>query len=72
MARKTMASRFVVGENDVIEELKTTSENSTTRKSTNLLVGVFKKRVGREGMSIKKHRRRFKNLTSNSQLLTYE
>jgi hypothetical protein len=31
MARKTMASRFVVGENDVIEELKTTSENSTTR-----------------------------------------
>jgi hypothetical protein len=38
-----MASLFVVGDNDVIEELKTSSENSTTRKSTNLWVGVFKK-----------------------------
>ena len=31
-----MASRFVVADNDVIEELKTSSENSNTRKSTNL------------------------------------
>ena len=38
-----MASRFVVADNDVIEELKTSSENLNTRKSTNLLVGVFKK-----------------------------
>jgi hypothetical protein len=38
-----MASRFVVADNDVIEEylLKTSSENLNTRKSTNLLVGVF-------------------------------
>ena len=38
-----MASRFVVADNDVIEELKTCSENSNTRKSTNLWVGVFRK-----------------------------
>jgi hypothetical protein len=38
-----MASRFVVANNDVIEELKTSNENSNTRKSTNLWVGVFKK-----------------------------
>jgi hypothetical protein len=40
-----MASRFVVADN--IEELKTSSENLNTRKSTNLLVGVFKKWAGR-------------------------
>jgi hypothetical protein len=28
-----MASRFVVADNDVIEELKTSSENLNTRKS---------------------------------------
>jgi hypothetical protein len=50
-----MASRFVVEDNDVIEELKSSSENLNTRKSTNLLVGVFK--IGRQG-SIKKHRRK--------------
>jgi hypothetical protein len=38
-----MASRFVVGDNDVIEELKTSSENLNTRKSTNVWVGIFKK-----------------------------
>ena len=38
-----MASRFVVTDNDVIEELKTSIKNWNTRKSTNLLVGVFKK-----------------------------
>jgi hypothetical protein len=38
-----MASRFVVTDNNVTEELRTSSENSSTRKSTNLLVGVFKK-----------------------------
>jgi hypothetical protein len=37
-----MASRFVVGDN-VIEELKTSSENLNTRKSTNVWVGIFKK-----------------------------
>jgi predicted cation transporter len=42
-----MASRFVVADNDVIEELKTSSENMNTRKSTNLLIGVFKKWAGR-------------------------
>jgi hypothetical protein len=36
-----MASRFVGADNDVIQELKT-SENLNTRKSTNLLVGVFR------------------------------
>jgi hypothetical protein len=36
-----MASRFVVADNDVIEELKTSSENWNT--STNLWVGVIKK-----------------------------
>ena len=35
-----MASRFVVADNDVIEELK----------STNLLVGVFKKLAGRAAL----------------------
>ena len=41
-----MASRFVVADNDVIEELKTSGENLNTRKSTNLLVGVIKKWAG--------------------------
>ena len=45
-----MASRFVVADNDVIEELKTSSENLYTRKSTHLWVGVIKK-MG----SIKEH-----------------
>jgi hypothetical protein len=45
-----MASRFVVVDNDVIEELKTSSENLNTRKSTNLLVGVFKKWAGRAAL----------------------
>ena len=31
-----MASRFFVADNDVIEELKTSSENLNTRKSTNV------------------------------------
>jgi hypothetical protein len=35
--------RFVVADNDVSEELKTSSENTNTGKSTNLWVGVFKK-----------------------------
>jgi hypothetical protein len=38
-----MVSRLVVRDDDFIEELKTSSENLTTRKSTNLWVGVFKK-----------------------------
>jgi hypothetical protein len=33
-----MASRFVVADNFVVEELKTSGENSNTRKSTNLWV----------------------------------
>ena len=33
-----MVSRFVVADNDVLEELKTSSEKLNTRKSTNLLV----------------------------------
>jgi hypothetical protein len=45
-----MAFRFVVADNDAIEELKTSSENLNTRKSTNLLVGVFKKCVGRAAL----------------------
>jgi hypothetical protein len=49
-----MASRFVVADNDFIEELKTSSENLNTRKSTNLLVGLFKKWRA----LIKEHRRR--------------
>jgi hypothetical protein len=49
-----MASRFVVTDNDVIEELKISSENLNTRKSTSLLVGVFKKWAA----LIKEHRRR--------------
>jgi hypothetical protein len=36
-------SLFVVVDNNVTEELKTSSENSYTGKSTNLWVGVFKK-----------------------------
>jgi hypothetical protein len=70
-----MASRFVGADNDVIEELKT-SENLNTRKSTNLLVGVFKKLAGRaalrnigEKAKTWKHTR-FKNIT-NAQI-TYE
>ena len=49
-----MASRFVDADNDVIEELKISSENLNTRKSTSLLVGVFKKWAA----LIKEHRRR--------------
>ena len=49
-----MVSRLVVRDDDFIEELKTSSENLTTRKSTNLWVGVFKKCMG----SIKEDRRR--------------
>jgi hypothetical protein len=44
-----MASRFVGADNDVIEEIKT-SENLYTRKSTNLLVGVFKQLAGRAAL----------------------
>jgi hypothetical protein len=49
-----MASRFVVADNDFIEELKTSSENFNTRKSTYLLVGLFTKWIA----LIKEHRRR--------------
>jgi hypothetical protein len=45
-----MAFRFVVADNDVIEKLKTFCENLNTRKSTNLLVGVFKKLAGRAAL----------------------
>ena len=70
-----MASHFVGADNDVIEELKT-SENLNTRKSTNLLVGVFKKLAGRAalrniGEKAKTWKNtRLKNIT-NAQL-TYE
>jgi hypothetical protein len=37
-----VAARFVVADNDVIEELKTSSENSNTKKSTNLWVGLLR------------------------------
>jgi hypothetical protein len=61
---------------DVIEELKTSSENLNTRKSKTLLVGIFKKLAGRAtlrniGEKAKTWRHtRFKNLTSSQ--LTYE
>jgi uncharacterized protein YegL len=45
-----MASRFVVTDNDVIEELKTSIKNWNTRKSTNLLAGVFKKLAARAAL----------------------
>jgi hypothetical protein len=49
-----MASRFVVADNLVVEELRTCSENSNTRKKTNYgLCRVFKKLAAFE-----KHRRR--------------
>ena len=38
-----MAARFVIASEDVINNLKTSSENKNTRKSTNLWVGIFKK-----------------------------
>jgi L-lactate utilization protein LutB len=38
-----MASRFGIADSDVIQDLKASSENRNTRKSTNLWVGVFKK-----------------------------
>ena len=41
-----MASRFVVADNDVIEELNISSENLNTR----LLVGVFKKWAGKAAL----------------------
>ena len=69
-----MASRFVIADNDVIEELKTSSENLNTRKSTNLLVGIFKKLAARAALrNIGEKAKtwshtRLKNLTS-SQLL---
>ena len=73
-----MASRFVVADNDVIEELKTSSENLNTRKRTNLLVGVFKKLAARAalrniGEKAKTWRHtRFKNLTSSQSLCKFE
>jgi hypothetical protein len=59
-------------DNDVIEELKTSSENLNTRKSTNLLVGIFSRAALRNiGEKAKTWRHtRFKNLTSSQ--LTYE
>ena len=41
--KTAMASRFGVADSDVIQDLKASSENRNTRKSTNLWVGVFKK-----------------------------
>jgi hypothetical protein len=43
-----MASRFVVADNDVIEELKTSSGNSNTRKSYQGM-GSIKEHRGRHG-----------------------
>jgi hypothetical protein len=68
-----MASRFVVADNNVIEELKISSENLNTRKSTNLLVGEFKKRaalrnIGEDMETYEVQEQ--KNLTSSQ--LTYE
>ena len=59
----------VVANNDVTEESKTSSENSNTRKSTNVLVGVFKKwaalrNIGEDMETYETHMR-FKNLTSS-------
>jgi hypothetical protein len=71
-----MASRVAVAYNDVIEELKTSSVNLNTRKSTNLLVGVFRQLAGSAvlrnmGEKAKTWRyTRFRNLTSSQ--LTYE
>jgi hypothetical protein len=48
-----MASRFAIADNNVIEELKTSSEKSNTRKSTILWVGVFKKWAALYGTSAK-------------------
>ena len=45
-----MASSFVVADNDVIGELKTSRENLNTRKSTNLLFGIFKKLAARAAL----------------------
>ena len=42
-SNKNNGFSLVVADNDVIKDLKTSSENLNTRKSTNLLVGVFKK-----------------------------
>jgi hypothetical protein len=50
---ETQAREVSCFNNDVIEELKTSSENWNTRKSTNLLVGIFK-----NWTTIKEHRRR--------------
>ena len=58
-----MASRFVVADNDVIEELKTSSENLNTRKSTNVWVGIFKKWAAWK--KIDEDNTRFKNLTAH-------
>ena len=41
--QEQMAARFVLASDDVINNLKTSSENKNTRKSTNLWVGIFKK-----------------------------
>ena len=57
-----MDSRFVVADNDFIEELKTSSENLNTRKSTYLLVGLFKKWIA----LIKEHRRRHGDIATSS------
>ena len=41
--QEQMAARFVIASDDVINNLKTSSENENTGKSTNLWVGIFKK-----------------------------
>jgi hypothetical protein len=38
-----IAIKTIVADNEVIEESKTSIENSNTEKSTNLWVGIFKK-----------------------------
>ena len=43
--QEQMAARFVIASDDVINNLKTSSENKNTRKSTNLWVGALKKWV---------------------------
>ena len=65
-----MASRFVVVDNDVIEELKTSSENSNTRKRTNLWVGVFRKWAALRNIGEDMETYDVKNLTSSQ--FTYE
>ena len=65
-----MASRFVVADNNVIEKLKTSSENLNTRKVQIYSLEYLRNGEHKETSAKTWRQTKFKNLTSSQ--LTYE